>query len=156
MMVKLTMMLLILLLGGLLIIKGPDGEPLLEIEDFLDDAEETFQDLVPDESPFDTGSSSVTRVYKWKDDNGVWQFSNMPVERQDAELLEFDGQINIIRSIDVSTSSQGSTEVQGSIEAIPGVMTVSPEQAADMIKTVTNLQETVDQRKADLDALVGP
>ncbi len=155
MMMKLTLMLLVLALGGLLIIKGPDGEPLLEIGDFLDDAENSLQNLVPGESPFDSASPSVTRVYKWKDENGVWQFSNKAVDSEGAELLELDGQINIIRSIDVTTNSQKVVPGQDVVDTIPGVMTVAPEQAADMIKTVSNLQETVDQRKADMDALVG-
>jgi len=39
--------------------------------------------------------------------------------------------------------------------AIPGVATVSPGQAAELMDTVNNLQETIDQRKADMDALSG-
>jgi hypothetical protein len=39
--------------------------------------------------------------------------------------------------------------------AIPGVETVSPGQAAELMDTVNNVQETIDQRKADMDALSG-
>ena len=46
-------------------------------------------------------------------------------------------------------------ELHGAVGAQAGVMTASPEQVKEMMETVTNLQETVDQRKADMDAMAG-
>ena len=96
----------------------------------------------------------VTEVYRWQDENGVWQFSNNPNDAPGAEVMALDGKINIIESAQLPPTA--SPETRKSIpSSIPGVATVAPEQAAELMDTVTNLQDTIDQRKADMDAISG-
>lgn len=84
----------------------------------------------------------------WQDEDGVWQFSDNPNDAPGAEVMELDGKINTIESVAPQPVTKSPT-------AIPGVATVSPGQAAELINTVNNLQETIYQRKADMDALSG-
>ena len=49
--------------------KGPTGQPLMTVDDFVDDS-------VP---------SLPTPVYRWQDEHGVWQFGESPPEGVAAE-----------------------------------------------------------------------
>ncbi|XOV86279.1 MAG: DUF4124 domain-containing protein [Pseudomonadota bacterium] len=132
-------------------LKGPDGQPLMTLDDWLP----------ADASDMATGRSGgppeKVTVYKWQDENGVWQFSNDPADAGAADTLELDGNINIIPSVPVGTASAAVAPVSPSVGALPpGMTSVSPERVQAMMDTVNNLQETVDQRKADLDRAVRP
>ena len=39
-----------------------------------------------------------TTVYKWQDEKGQWRFSTTPLNTQVAEVLELDGDINIMEA----------------------------------------------------------
>lgn len=131
-------------------IEGPDGEPLMTLERL------TGESIVPEPVPDQQPSETVT-VYKWQDDDGVWQFSNTPVEAPGVEIMELDGDINIVPS--TPTSSAEKVETRGlttSIPKIPGGLTsVSPEAISEMMGTVDNLQDAMDRRKAEIDQATG-
>ena len=78
----------------------------------------------------------------------MWQFSDNPNDAPGAEVMELDGKINTIESVAPQPATKAPT-------SIPVVATVSLGQAAELMDTVNNLQETIDQRKADMDALSG-
>ena len=65
-------------------------------------------------------------------------------------MIELDGQINIVQAFRFPEP----VKENKTPTPIPGVMTVSPQEAVNMLDTVNNLQETIDQRKADMDALI--
>jgi hypothetical protein len=143
------MMLKIIILLGIaacvapFFIDGPDGQPLMSLDD--------WQPEMPSvELPGASDEVEITTVYKWQDEDGVWQFSNNPVDAQGAEQMALDGKINTMPAPQMPTSR---TEKKSAPVSIPGVATVSPGQAAELLDTVNNLQDTIDQRKADLDAL---
>jgi hypothetical protein len=168
-------MVIIVILGGagLFFVKDPNGKPFLTIDDFTKDFTMDLAEDFPVDFANSTttllreklqpeASGAVTRIYKWKDKDGVWQFSNSPEDKEGSVLIEINGQTNIIQAFIPPPSSdrvnQGGMvwdEQVSESDPIPGVMTVSPEQAAEMMETVKNLQSTMDQRKATLDALSG-
>ncbi len=141
---------------GPFFIKGPSGEPLLTIDDFLSDLPDSPADLLPDAlvSEGSEAEGEITQIYKWKDENGVWQFSNSPVDANGAELMEIDSNINTIPAFKAPEKT-GSVATKKKTPSIPGVMTVSPGQAAELMDTVNNLQETIDQRKSEMDKVTG-
>jgi len=160
-MVKLMVIVVILAGVGLFFLKGPDGKPFLTVDDFAVELPDSPASMLPQQLQPEE-PDTVTKIYKWKDEDGVWQFSNSPQDKEGSELIEFSAQTNIIQSYSpppLTTVPPTKREASGgevsTSDSIPGVMTVSPEQAAEMMKTVKNLQSTVDQRKADLDALSG-
>ena len=153
MMIKLMIFIVIIACVGLFFIKGPDGTPLLSIEEFMADlspANFSASDLLPSavQSAAESSAPAITKVYRWQDENGVWQFSDNPNDEPGAEVMELDGKINTIESVAPQPKKK-------SPAGIPGVATVSPAQAGQLIDTVKNLQENIDQRKADMDALTG-
>ena len=131
---------------GLFFVNGPSGEPILKVSD-----------LKPETPELVRTPSKPTKVYKWKDENGIWQFSNEPMEGEDVEVMELDGKINTIPAVSVAAQNAGG--VQGStsgLSAIPsGLTSVSPGKIAEMMDSVNNMQETVDGRKALVDKKTG-
>lgn len=146
-MIKLMIFVVIFAAAALFFVKGPDGKPLLTADKLFEGIPGSLTDLLPGEPE----TPAVTRIYKWKDENGVWQFSNSPADEEGAEVIELDGQINTVQAFRLPDPAR---EKKTPI-AIPGVMTVSPQEAAKMFDTVNDLQQTVDQRKADMDAILG-
>lgn len=149
-MLKIMIVIVILACIGPFFIKGPDGRPLMSPDDLLPDTE-----VVP-EVP------ATTTVYKWQDENGKWHFSNDPKDVVDPEKQMEKVEIS---SADINTmdeftvpqaSASPSTTAPGGGMTIPsGVTSVAPDKVAEMMETVTNLQETVDQRKQDMDEATG-
>ncbi|MDA0790704.1 MAG: hypothetical protein O2780_14750 [Proteobacteria bacterium] len=152
MLLKLMVVIVILACAGPFFIKGPDGQPLMTLDDLKPDITSPA-DLLPDALAPDPAPAEPTRVYKWQDENGVWQFSNNPADARGAEEVALDGHINTMEAF--KPPPKQSAVKPSAPSSIPGVATVSSSQAAELMNTVTNLQETIDARKADLDATTG-
>lgn len=150
-MAKLLIAALIIACIAPLFIKGPDGEPLMSLQDWMPGP---VDELIPQDVQEMGVPHEPTTVYKWQDENGQWHFSSAPpADVTDAETMELDGDINIMQAPPVERTQQAAASSHE--VALPsGPMTVSPDQVKDMMETVTNLQETVDQRKADVDAVL--
>ena len=134
-------MILLLVAGfiGLFLIEGPNGEPIMSLDDFKPETPEVME--LP---------RAPTKVYKWQDENGAWQFSDKPVDAEGAEEMELDGDINIVPGFKAPRKTVVNEEkTRPNIPS--GLTSVSPEKISEMMDTVNNLQETVDQRKADVD-----
>jgi len=144
---KVMIFLLVAAFAGLFFINGPDGSPLLTLDDFK-----------PDVPEIDTGSQT-TEVYKWQDENGVWQYSNQPRDAELGETIELDGNINTMPAVDtsiLSRSADAATKSTGKKVNIPsGLTSLSGDQAEEMMNSVNNMQQTVDDRKAQMDKLTG-
>lgn len=129
---------------GLFFLNGPNGEPLLTLDDLKPTLPEVESSPVP------------TKVYKWQDENGVWQFSNQPVDEGQGEVIELDGKINIMPAVDTSilgASPKASNSPSLGMSIPPGLTTVSGDKVQEMMDTVNNLQETVDNRKSEIDQI---
>ena len=73
--VKLMMLGLVLAVAGPLFITGPDGKPLMDIKFFAPDTGNLSSS--PDAFT-DALGADKTKVYKWRDENGIWQISDQP------------------------------------------------------------------------------
>jgi hypothetical protein len=96
-------------------------------------------------------------VYKWQDENGVWQFSNDPVDVEGvarAEAVELDGRITIVESVNVE-AVHGPAKPPALPSLPAGVTSIAPGQVQEMMEAVGDMQETVDARKADIDRASG-
>ncbi|MBV1878599.1 MAG: DUF4124 domain-containing protein [Pseudomonadales bacterium] len=149
MMIKVMMLILMLAVVGLFFIKTPDGEPVLSPGDLLPDAPETSR-----------YSAEPITVYKWRDEAGVWQFSNDPVDGQlAAEVLQLDGKINIMPAVKLSPKRQeviaAGPVTENKMPLIPSALTsVSPEKISAMMETVNGLQDVVDKKEAAINKAI--
>lgn len=147
--IKWVIFAVLLVCGGLYFVKGPDDMPLMTLDKLLEGFPGLPSELLPGKDVI-PAAPAVTRIYKWKDEDGVWQFSNLAVDEEGAEIMEIDNRINIVQAFEPAEAVAVKKKVP---KANPGVMTVSPQEAADLLDTVNSLQETIDQRKADMDAI---
>lgn len=156
-MYKLLIGLLIIACIAPLFIKGPDGEPIMSLDDWSmelpDAARQLMGESLPTSPVSNDGPTAPTTVYRWQDENGQWHFSNQPRHADGAEEMTLDGDINRMEAYVPSAKQPASADAQVSLTGETGT---SPQQIQQMMETVTNLQETIDQRKADMDKVVLP
>ncbi len=155
-MVKILIGLLIIACIAPLFIKGPDGETIMTLDDWKIDLPESLGDLLPGAAPEvqNLAPSAPATVYKWQDEDGQWHFSNTPPENGVAEEMELSGDINIMEAY-VPPEEPTGTETAAATGIPSGPMTATPDQVREMMETVTNLQETMDERKAEIDKITG-
>ena len=159
MMIKMLIGLLIIACIAPLFIKGPDGEPIMTLDDWKIELPDSVSRLMGQASSgirsSDPGESASEpmQVYRWQDENGQWHFSNTPPDMVSAEEVEI-GEVNVMEAY--VPAPQPEPEATAAEMTMPGSPMVSSGQVQQMMETITNLQETVDQRKADLDQAVQP
>ncbi|MBT4159855.1 MAG: DUF4124 domain-containing protein [Gammaproteobacteria bacterium] len=156
-MVKILIGLLIIACIAPLFIKGPDGEPIMTLDDWKIDLPESLDELLQGAIPEvqEQAPSAPATVYRWQDESGQWHFSNTPPEAGIAEEMQLNGDINIMEAY-VAPEETAATETASATGLPSGPMTATPDQVREMMETVTNLQETIDQRKAEMDKIVTP
>jgi len=142
--------LLLVAVAGLFFIPGPGGRPILALQDFKPDLTlpSTLSDFLEEGNEED--QNQVTRVYKWQDENGVWQFSNRPEDANGAEVIELDGVINSMGPY-TATETKPSAAAQTQTSPGPSLTTVPLSKAMDTLDKARQMQETIDSRKSDLD-----
>lgn len=137
--------------GGLFVIKGPDGQPIM-----------TLNDLKPEVPSLGPGpdSGAPTTVYKWKDADGVWQFSSEPLEGIDAgapvEKIELSGDINTVPAFRGPPSAGAGKPSMPSLSGLPGgLTTISPDKIEELTQAAQQIEETAAKRKQQIDQAVG-
>ncbi|GLQ33114.1 DUF4124 domain-containing protein [Litoribrevibacter albus] len=140
-MIKLMLLALVGAVVAPMLIKGPDGKPLLSWQDFFslpsqDSGSASSSD--PDVTP--QSPSGLTTVYKWKDKEGQWHFSDKPQDHVDNETLKYNPNANIIQSL-------AKKEEESEVEVTP--MKVPEPSAGPSLTTVplTEVPELMDQAK---------
>jgi hypothetical protein len=147
-MIKIMIAVVILACIGPFFIDGPDGEPLVTIEDLTADFS------LPDMDMFTAGSgdkenSQPVEVYKWQDEAGDWHFSNKPEDAEGAETVEVQ-ETNTMPAFKAPKKAKTRVAVKGQPDAMP-IPSIS--QGLETLNQAKQLQSTIDQRKADMDKL---
>lgn len=106
--IKLLLLLIVIALAAPFIIEGPDGEPLMTLDDLKDSqglakltdtlgqqVTAPFKDEHDRQAP---ASSKKTRVYSWKDEQGNVHYSNIPPQQgANIETLQVNPDMNVIK-----------------------------------------------------------
>lgn len=153
-MYKIIIVLLLVAFAGLFFIKGPSGEPFLTLEDFKPAATTLAKvsDMLDETKAGAEGQA--TQVYKWQDENGLWHFSNRAEDENGAEVIELDGIINTMAPIEVLERNSPAAVRQVQTSSLPSLTTVPLSQAMDTTNQARQLQQTLDDRKAELDKAI--
>ncbi|MFC3152299.1 DUF4124 domain-containing protein [Litoribrevibacter euphylliae] len=109
--IKLMLLVLVGAVVAPMFIKGPDGEPIVTLQEVLPSSSSSESAYVSPSS----SSSKLTTVYKWKDENGQWHFSDNQATGQNHETLKYNPKANIIQSL------AKKEEPKDGAAAIPGV-----------------------------------
>ncbi len=161
--IKFFCCLLVLGLAGLFVLKQPDGTPWLSLNDFAPDlskvatsVEGLINTLTPDTSSTNSDADTQNGIYRWKDANGQWQFSDTAPSGLQAETVELSGELNrdlveqytppepITRT---NTAEPNPSNTNNSV--IPA--TLSPEKISELIKDANNVQQLMDDRATKID-----
>lgn len=185
--VKLMMFLLVLALAGPFIMRGPDGRPLMTLQDLklpdfslptgdsgelTGEAREAYIAWSKDEGPSkgpkvyvidpDSQEPLLAKAgvyYRWKDQSGVWQFSNLPNPGTPNIVVETDPDANVLQSLSVEKIDEalgrvkeieppeGETgeEDEGGLK-IPLPTTVPISEVPELMDQARAVQELVNKR----------
>jgi len=168
--IKTMMIVVILAVGGLFILKQPDGTPWLKVDDFTSSTsplEKVTKQIKSAWSDVETSTSALVQdkpipkksaVYRWQSDDGKWHMSDMPPAGDTpVEIVYIEPNSNIIDlSVnDSATSTDDKTNAADTATStIPLPMTTSPQQAKKLIEDAKNIQSLLDKRAEKLQAVI--
>ena len=172
--IKLVCVILVLGLAGPFIMRAPNGEPYLDYRNFVPNLSSLKSRWDSVELPSldgDNGSGEVsdsrdintwgkTRVFRWQDEEGVWQYSDSPPPDTDAEVMWFDPNENIVLGQSVETvEEEAETETENDAQApgfeLPLPLTVAPSEVSKLIEDTKQVQELMQQRNEMLESTGG-
>lgn len=136
-------------------------------ESFLSGNDKANPAAVLSVTPDRMSSSSITRVYKWRDSSGTWQYSDHePANASDLEIMEINNNVNILqspRSEIVTETSSGKPSSAGSpdriVRSAPDSFQI-PGTGLPMIldgsaiRKAHEARELMEQRRQQLDELI--
>ncbi len=131
--------------AGPMLMKKPDGTPFME---------------APWNSSNDASHSSSVNAsqsfYKWQDENGTWHYSDQPQVGQNIETVTVNTNANLIQGLKIEkqekeTMKKEVREEQPDTPSIPLPMTVPLEKISKMLDDANNMQQLMDDRKAQID-----
>lgn len=140
-----------------LFIKGPGGEPLMTLDDWKIDVPHQVKDLVGRltsgaKESLPVEEQQPMQVFKWQDDEGQWHFSNAPPNLEIAEEIKISD-VNLVEAYvpPAPPSDTGQAADSEPMSVTPGIP--QPQQVQEMMETIEQFQETINQRKEALDAV---
>ncbi len=165
-MIKLCCTLLVIGFAGLFVLKKPDGTPWLSLDDFIPNSTEIISDtttLLNNAKNLSGMADSATEnsdtpknssgIYRWKDKNGQWQFSDTPPENQEAESITVTGHLNSDLAEKVVPTTSVSTETSATSDSGKTLLptTISPDKVKKLIEDANNVQQLMDDRQSQID-----
>jgi len=99
-------------------------------------------------------AGSVTQVYKWRDELGIWQFSDGPNVAEGATRIEIGNQINLMPALDPTVHQAA----QSAGLTVPDLrvpdLTVAPELLMQMEQAIEAYQKAIDDQDKALEQVV--
>lgn len=172
--VKFMLFALVLAMMGPFLLKGSDGRPLVSFDEVFSGGDEFSQgfgkmlsllkqfkqfgsetlDLEPAGPEAQvTVMEGKTKVHRWKDAEGVWQFSDANTSGGDSEVVYFDPDTNILEYNDLeklkkfqaeSKRKTANTQPAAKNTPVPGMPPLS--QAMDTMQQAQDVQQKLDDR----------
>jgi hypothetical protein len=148
-----TKLLLLALVAGLaapFFLKGPNGLPLLNYKDFIPTPDSVMNSITP---------KAETKLYKWKDAKGHWQFGDNPPEGVGASTMQVKTQINSMKTIELPEGFKNNTGTEPEKGFDPLSSGASPlstapiDKVPEMMDRIESYQQKLDDRAKTLDAL---
>ena len=161
---------LTLALIGLFVIKKPDGqawltiddllpEPLLleqEIESIADKLEVTYENISSSLNSH-TEKEAEVKVYRWKDNNGNWSYSDKPRASAESEEIFIDpNDVVVLPAFKASSNDSSmlnSSKVNSSRKdekTSPLPLTTPPTKVLDLYKDANNVQKLMNERQQNI------
>ncbi|MDX2368912.1 MAG: hypothetical protein QNK36_10985 [Colwellia sp.] len=149
----------IIALVGLFVFKQPNGQAWLSTDVLLPNIQvisEKINDVTKKiHKVFNNGipeKNSTVKVYRSKDSNGNWSYSDKPNVATESEAVSFDPKgIVVLPAFDVSSVDLShSTTTEKHDNAIPNTVITTPSKVLELYKDVNNVQKLMDARQQKL------
>ncbi|WP_086479801.1 DUF4124 domain-containing protein [Oceanospirillum sanctuarii] len=170
-------LLLILVIGAVaapLFIKGPDGQPLMQVSDLIP-AEVLPETLVKTlgispssttsqtSSPPSSSTQSGSAIYRWQDDNGQWHYSDKAPAHTQSESVTLQP-VNTVPALKSQPQQSGNTAnpLQSDAKAPDSATdllsklpdSLNPADTAALLEQAKETQRIIQERQAQIDALM--
>ncbi len=148
---KLIILALIGALASPFFIKKPDGTPLLTLKQIMRQADSSTAKL-------GSSSSNQTKLYRYKDDKGRWQYTDRPPESQAAEKVTLNKPITSLKTITLPEGFGEPKEAEQRFDPTEDTgarlpITTAPlNKVPEMLDQIEGIQEKFDARQSALDA----
>lgn len=166
--VYLVSFILILALAGLFILKKPNGQAWFTVDDLLPKMimienklesitdnflvkYESFTKEVKEESS-QVEQRSELKIYRWKDNNGNWSYSDKPKASAENEEIFLDpNDVVVLPALKVDTKNLPNAKASKKDDKIsPSPLTVLPSKALNLYKDANNVQKLMDERQKNI------
>ncbi len=142
-----SFLLLAMLVGScalLFVFDGPDGKPILAVDQMLDDA---VADIVPAEP---------MEMYRWKNEQGIWEFGELPPEQVVAAKISVDNsrtttmgsEWNVAPAVSEARAGSGSDAVNFQM---PSSVGDAYRAAPELMGAAQRAAATLNDRQAGMD-----
>ncbi|MGH1487754.1 MAG: DUF4124 domain-containing protein [Cellvibrionaceae bacterium] len=151
--VKFFCFLLVLGFAGLFVLKKPDGTPWLSLDDFIPDISVgSVKDALP-------GGNEVA-VYRWKDAEGNWQYSDTPPGNNTAEQVLVNTNLNRDLVPEFKPSKVADTKPKSGKALLIKDSSISPttvpmDKIPELVDDAKNVQQLMDDRTKQLEKAMG-
>jgi len=136
---KIIFVLVIAALVAPMFIKGPDGERIMNLSDWM----------VPAPQVTNSVPASSAEYYRYQDTAGNWQYTDRPPAGVEYELFEINASVNTMKSIPVPSASSTVTAERPATGAAGYVQNLqNAKQDAGQV------QQTMDDREARLEEML--
>jgi len=161
--IKFFIFVLVLGLAGPFILKKPDGTPWMDARMLLPDVQSWGRELTAwwektkHKAPESVGGGGgkPTEVYRWRAEDGSWQFSDKPPVQGSAETIAVDPNANLIQGLPEPEPEiePEKAEAKDSGINLPMPMTISPDKVQKLKQDAEAVQQLMDDRARQLDEL---
>ncbi|NNF66847.1 MAG: DUF4124 domain-containing protein [Gammaproteobacteria bacterium] len=149
--VKLMALIVVLALAGPFFIRGPDGQPLLSFGDVKLQLSAAGHDIATGWNRLTTRFGHADEplpVYRWKDADGNWHYSDAANPAGESELIYIDPDKNVIPGIDIPNTQATSVR---SVQAKPAngiqIKNLNP---AQILNDARDAAKTMEERNAEI------
>jgi len=163
--VYLISFILILALMGLFVLKKPNGQTWISVNDLLPNtsmidgkiksftgkillAYESFRSA--ENNKIELGNE--VKIYRWKDSNGNWSYSDKPNASVESKQVFLDPKdIVVLPAFEVPTNDD---LLQKNNKALPSSLPTSPSKILDVYKDANNVQKLMDDREQNINKAI--
>jgi len=164
--VYLISFILILALTGLFVLKKPNGQAWFTVDDLLPNAsvidEEiksiagkllvVYENFTTEENS-QVGQGSEVKIYRWKDSNGNWSYSDKSRTSDDSEEVFLDPNDVVVVLPPFKAASNDLPSLKSfkkDDKLSPSPLTTSPSRILDLYKDANNVQKLMDERQQNI------
>ncbi len=143
---------------GLFVLKKPNGQPWLSVDNLNSNSVLIEQELSAITSQikaiykgFTAENTSEVKVYRWKDAEGTWHYSDKSsAAKKSEEIILNSEDILVLPAYKPSKNPTKPSLIKGNEDITSHPSTTSPNKVTELFKDASNVQKLMDERQQKL------